>query len=480
MKTTINKKNTIIALIGILSLVFMGCTSGSSSSSSSDDGGSAKTLSGAVAKGYVEGARVFADKLIAGTTAGNRQLDRTNGEVFDISADTTGDYQFTVPAGYGDFQLVSLGGTIAGTGEPAPPMLAPSDAANITPVTTLVGLNSSLRAKIGETLFDQDIASPDGADGSVLALAMTVKASLGSLEANVAMTDSQRLSVVTSLANAFNNATSLKDKTQIAQATNTAIKTVLEDQDVFDVDEVVFNSDDAAAAIEDAITTIVDSIDLTTTVKESAISDTVDTAIDDSVPVVADAITKIVKVSISSVALKNSNGGTIATIKSTDTSKTLTTTQADAVYSAAFTLTGRNDFATKTYTDAKLIVDVNDTLTLREATATISGVDVKIAATTGAVSLTLGTDVSLNIQGTDSDGNTVTATFSNESTQGDANIVTVANNVVTLHLEALDSKLKSLTDAEALYDIGNIGNFKLNMQASGVPLASAIKTIIVK
>jgi hypothetical protein len=432
-----------------------------------------------VAKGYVEGARVFADKLIAGTTAGNRQLDRTNGEVFDISSDTTGDYQFTVPASYGDFQLVSLGGTIYGTGEPAPPMLAPSDAANITPVTTLVGLNSSLRAKIGETLFDQDIASADGADGSVLALAMTVKASLGSLEANVAMTDSQRLSVVTSMANAFNNATSLKDKTQLATATNTAIKTVLEDQDVFDVDEVVFNSDDAAAAIEDAITSIVDSIDLTATVTESSIADTVDTAIDDSVPVVADAITKIVKINISSVALKNTSGSTIATIQSTDTSKTLTVAQANSVTSAAFTLTGRNDFATKEYTDAQLIVDLNDTLTLREATATISGVNVTIAATTGTVSLELGTSVSLNIQGTDSAGNTVTATFNNTSTQN-ANIVTVANNVVTLNLVALDNKLETLTDAEALYDIGRTGNFKINMQASGVPLASVIKTIIVE
>ena len=478
MKTTTCRKKKIVALISILGLVFMGCTSGGGSSPSTP-GGSA-VLSGAVAKGYVEGARVFADKLVAGTTAGNRQLDRTNGEVFDISSDTTGDYSLTIPAGYGSLQLVSLGGTIVGTGEPAPPMLAPSDAANITPVTTLVGLNPELRAKIGETLFDQDIAHSEGVDGSVLALAMAVKASLECLEENVPMTDGQTLSVVEALADAYYDTTSLKDGDQIAEATSTGIKTVLEDQDVFDVDEVVFDSDDAAAAIEDAITTIVGNIELDGTVTESSIADAVDAAIDDSIPAVAEAITKIVKVTISSVALKNANDSTITTIQSTDTSKTLTTTQANAVTTAAFTLTGRNDFSTKTYNDAQLIVDVNDTLTLREATAIISGVKVTIAATTGNVTLSLGTDVSLNIQGTDVDGNTVTATFNNKSTQNDANIVTVANNVVTLCLEALDDKLESLTDAEALFDIGRTGDFKLNMQASNVPLTPEIKSIVVE
>jgi hypothetical protein len=478
MKTTNNRKKKIVALISILGLVFVGCTS--SSSSDPDPDPAPDILSGAVAKGYVEGARVFADKLIAGTTAGNHQLDRTNGEVFDISSDTTGDYSLTIPVGYGDFQLFSLGGTVVGDGDPAPIMCAPDDADNITPVTTLVCLNSELRTKIGETLFDKDIADTDGVDGSVLALAMAVKASLESLEANVPMTDSQRLSVVTSLADAYYDTTSLKDETQLAEATSTGIKAVLEDQDVFDVDEVVFDSDDAAAAIEDAIETIVGNIDMDGTVTESSIADEVDAAIDDSIPAVADAITKIVKVSISSVALKNADDGTIATIQSTDTSKTLTTTQANAVTTAAFTLTGRNDFSTKTYNDAQLVVDVNDTLTLREATATISGVKVTIAATTGIVTLSFGTDVSLNIQGTDSAGNTVTATFGNTSDQGDANIVTVANNVVTLNLEALDNKLESLTDAEALFDISRTGNFKLNMQASGVPLSSAIKSIVVE
>jgi cell division protein ZapA (FtsZ GTPase activity inhibitor) len=457
----------------------MGCTS-SSSSDSDDNESNPQLLSGAVAKGYVEGARVFADKLVAGTTEGNQQLDRTNGEVFDISSDTTGDYSLTIPAGYGDFQLFSLGGTIVGDGEPAPIMCAPSDSDNITPVTTLVCLNSELRTKIGETVFDKDIADTDGVDGSVLALAMAVKASLECLEENVPMTDSQALSVVTALADAYNDTTDLKDETQLAEATSTGVKAALEDEDVFDVDEVVFNSDDAAAAIEDAITTIVGSIDMDGTVTESSIKDEVDAAIDDSIPAVADAITKIVKVSISSVTLKDVDSSTIATIQSTDTSKTLTTTQANAVTTAAFTLTGRNDFSTKTYNDAQLIVDVNDTLTLREATATISGVKVTIAATTGNVTLSFGTDVTLNVQGTDINGNTVTATFNNISTQNDANIVTVANNVVTLDLEALDNKLESLTDAEALFDIGRTGNFKLNMQASNVPLTPEIKTITVE
>jgi hypothetical protein len=295
------------------------------------------------------------------------------------------------------------------------------------------------------------------------------------------MTDSQSLSVVTALADAYGDATSLKNETQLAEATSTGVKAALEDEDVFDVDEVVFNSDDAAAAIEDAVATIAGNIDMDGTVTESFIADKVDEIIEKvTIPAVADAITKIVKVSISSVTLKDVDSSTIKTIQSTDTSKTLTLAQANAVTTAAFTLEGRNDFSTKTYNDAQLIVDVNDTLTTREATATISGVKVTIAATTGNVTLSLGTDVSLNVQGTDINENTVTATFNNLSAQNDANIVTVANNVVTLNLEALDNKLESLTDAEALFDIGRTGNFKLNMRASNVPLTPEIKTITVE
>jgi len=479
MKKTLNLSFKVVSLIGVLTLAVAGCTSSGGSSSSDTTTTPEATLSGAVAKGYVEGATVVADKIPDGETRGNLQLD--DGEASDTS-DGFGDYEVAVPANYGDYLLVSLGGTLIGSGAPAPSMMAPKDAANITPVTTMVSLNPNLRSKIGEEKFDLDIADVDGTDGAVLALAMTAKTVLDCLGSNTALTDSQQISVLAALADAFEDTANLTDTTEVTNAVKTAVKAVVADTAVFNAEEVAFDEDAAeatATAIGSAVTTIVTAIDMTSTVTESSVEDTVKTAIDTATPTIDQAI-KVAKVSLTSLVLKNSGGGVMGTINSTDTSVTISEANAMDSERLVFTLNGRNDFdALKTYSDAQLIVELKDVNSLRKAKAVISGVTVKITVD-DTVSITLGTSTKLRITGTDSLGDAVDVTLTNASVTGDSNIVTVSNNVVTLNMDALGAKVESETAAEALYEIGLPGTYTVNMKALVAPLIPVGKTIIVQ
>jgi hypothetical protein len=459
-------------LFAILAFVVMGCTS--SGGSDDDDITPSTTVDGSVVKGYVKDATVFADRISSGTT---QALDAD--EVSDIS-DENGDYDFEVPGDYGTYQLASVGGTIIGTGEPAPPMLAPYDADNITPVTTLVALVPDLRAKIGD-LYDQDIADDGGANGAILALAMVIKTCLDSLDNAVSMTDGQQLSVIAAMADAFNDAdTDLTDATQLAAATNTALETVLEDETVFPADEIVFDATAMAATIQTAVANVVAEIDMTS---NTVIETTVLAVVEEEVAAIANsvenAITSIAKIALDSIALKNSIGATLETISSTEDAQTLTPTQANATVEIACTLTGRNDFAEKSYTAAELEIQVEDTLSSRKATVTISNVNVTLA-NGGAVTLEFSTETTLQVEGTTAANDAVTAEISNTSVQGDSNIVSLSSNVVTLDLDALDAKIENATDAEDLFDIGRTGNFVITMvEMTTVPLVDAFKTITV-
>jgi hypothetical protein len=87
-----------------------------------------------------------------------------------------------------NYQLLATGGTaksITSTAETVGVMLAPRAAKNITPLTTMVALDSDLAAKIGQTLtfngtnysdsYDVDIAKSGGTYGEHLALAKAVE-----------------------------------------------------------------------------------------------------------------------------------------------------------------------------------------------------------------------------------------------------------------------------------------------------------------
>ena len=136
-------------------------------------------FSGKLAQDYVKGATVVADIIRTDSEIGNLQQDP--GEVTAIS-DTGGGY--TLSSGYSGFVFFSQGGTITnanGEEVPALPMLAPmpeagQQAANITPLTTLVTTQPELKAKLDEIGgWNTDIADPAGSPGSLLRVAKTVE-----------------------------------------------------------------------------------------------------------------------------------------------------------------------------------------------------------------------------------------------------------------------------------------------------------------
>ncbi len=170
------------------------------------------TESGMVAQTYVKGAMISADKR-GGDCAGCFELN--SGEVHSVS-DPSGYFELRVPEEYGQYMLLSKGGTVTdsqGNEAPAIPMLAAAGSRNITPVTTLAALSETLAQKIALT-FDQnadadfddldvDIARPEGVHGGLLQLAKAVEVALGVLahgEAPIVNTVPEQLAVVKKMA----------------------------------------------------------------------------------------------------------------------------------------------------------------------------------------------------------------------------------------------------------------------------------------
>ena len=141
----------------------------------------APDLSGKLAQTYVQGATVWADRLEAGSSVGNLQLDA--GEVSTIS-EADGSYYLDPPP-YENYLIVTQGGTrlnSAGGIVSAGPMLAPvpgfgQNQVNITPLTTLVATEPSLKDYL-ETLggWNVDVADPTGIPGGLLKISLAVEA----------------------------------------------------------------------------------------------------------------------------------------------------------------------------------------------------------------------------------------------------------------------------------------------------------------
>jgi len=138
-------------------------------------------LSGKLAQAYVNGATVFADKLITGQSTGDNVLG--TGELSTTSS-ASGDYSLVLPPDYGAYVLVSIGGTITnslGGSVAASPMLAPApdagqNTSNLTPLTTLVVSQPELKTKLDALGgWNTDIASTAGVDGRLLRVAKTAE-----------------------------------------------------------------------------------------------------------------------------------------------------------------------------------------------------------------------------------------------------------------------------------------------------------------
>jgi len=146
--------------------------------------GDASLLQGYISQTRVAGATICYDLLLYGT------LDVCDfGEASDTSS-ANGLYSLTLDGFQQtqNYQLLATGGTaksITSTAETVGVMLAPRGARNITPLTTMVTLDSDLAAKIGQTLtfngtnysdsYDVDIAKSGGTYGEHLALAKGIE-----------------------------------------------------------------------------------------------------------------------------------------------------------------------------------------------------------------------------------------------------------------------------------------------------------------
>src|SRR6266567_4576965 len=112
--------------------------------------------SGRLTQGPVGGAVIFADEVSSGT-----RFVRDDGEIQTTTDATTGIFTLPSEPGYA-YILVSVGGTDQLTNQPAMQLIAPSGSANVTPLTTLVALDTTglVKAKIEAlgTSFDVDIS----------------------------------------------------------------------------------------------------------------------------------------------------------------------------------------------------------------------------------------------------------------------------------------------------------------------------------
>ncbi len=153
--TTISYRMCVL-LLACLTMAVSGC--GSSGSSAVDTTALRK---GAVVQGPVEGATVFADNVAAGSGI---RFNQDPGEISAPQTGTGGSYFLPSFPSY-DFILVSSGGKDKITGQDALLLLAPSGSANITPLTTLVALDTTkkvqakLEAMMGNASFDTNVST---------------------------------------------------------------------------------------------------------------------------------------------------------------------------------------------------------------------------------------------------------------------------------------------------------------------------------
>lgn len=136
-------------VLGLCSLALAGSFAGCGS----DDAGP----SGRLVQGPVLNATVFADNVSGGV-----RFAQDANEVSTTTSTVTGDFELPSTPGY-NYILVSKGGIDKLTEQPAIQMIAPAGSANITPLTTLVALDTTgtVKAKLQSlgVSYDADIST---------------------------------------------------------------------------------------------------------------------------------------------------------------------------------------------------------------------------------------------------------------------------------------------------------------------------------
>ena len=249
-----------------VSLLLTGCGDGGGSQSEPDTLNTSKptetnisiSVSGKLAQAYVEGATIIADKKESGSTTGNCLLD--SGETSNVSS-SSGDFSLSVK--YGDYVICSTGGTYKdsdGNSVDAAPMMTPapeSDSTdwNMTPLTTLVTTQPSLKTKLDELGgWNTDIASSSGVPSKLLRVAKTVE-TFWQVSKRLTGDSKKQLKSLNNLALAFKDNGVPTDNTSLKNLTASALETSMNDSSI-NTDAKDISED----ALKDILKTAIDKV----------------------------------------------------------------------------------------------------------------------------------------------------------------------------------------------------------------------------
>lgn len=436
---------------------------GSGGGSSSSEGGSegtAESVSGYVEQGPVDGATVIADKLVNGSGNG----------VYDYGEATTetgadGKFEFAEGAigdNYGDYVIISYGGTDTITGKRAMPMMAPKGAKNITPLTTLVALapadeldeesdqaQLTILTKVAEKI--SDTSQGDNAvkkfNEEQTSFAETVAAgaadAIGEIE-GVEVEAEDFKTVITKVVEKVEDAV---DSAVTANGEGSG------EIDEADLAGYLFSSEGASEGSEE--------IDIIGDAKEAAKEDGVD----------IDVIVQVAKFSLKSAQILDAAGE--ATTDATEAAKIKMTFSAYNNYKNGETAID------KTYSNATIAFGVKDSTSSREVEFTLTGVGVTIKpAVEGSSALVLNLDsASLSVSATDKDGNEV-STAQPISGPFDIFDSNYSENSLTLDISKLQSELSAKLSGEVATYFGSLskpGKYEVTISGSGAPVNSVTR-----
>lgn len=470
-------KNTLLATVLCSTVTLVGC------GSSSSGGGSSTLVDGDVIQGPVSGATVFAD------LDGDSVLDA--GEASTTTASDGSFDDLVIPDGYGDYVLVSLGGTDTTTDEPALPMRAPAGAERITPITTLVAsvpagdARDALIADLDELAGDGNSYDSDpstGAAADFVSLVKSVEQVLYAME-EIGVTDvADKLvifeEITSEITDSASSISEIVDGGTLADVIAAGTIDSLAEIATTNVEVTAGANQDALEAIlvavvenvEDAVTDAAGGGD---TVNEAEVVDKIDdldTVIDDNEEL-DDLETIVTTVVVSGdVVILDGQG-------------TPTLVAANAV-SVRATVEGFNNFSeAKAFTGGTLVLSVTDRDSDRSVTLTLTGVSMDVAVNVGvgdaaeaAVTVDLAS-ATLTVAATDSAGDSITTT----AVDGPYSIITdnYTLNVLTVNIDEMQELLSDEVSDEFETVIA-AGTYDIVLSGTGLPIVTESQSITVE
>ena len=211
------------------------CGGGGGDSGSEPSSLSSVSISGKLAQAYVGGATIIADKKESGSQTGNCKLDA--GEIGTTSS-ASGDFSLSVS--YGNYVICTTGGSYKnsdGNSVAAAPMMTPapdtnSSGWNVTPLTTLVATQPSLKTKLDELGgWNADIASTSGVPGKLLRVAKTVE-TYWQVSTRLTSDSKKQLLALENLAQTLKDNDVPTDETGLKNLTSSALQTSMKDSSI--------------------------------------------------------------------------------------------------------------------------------------------------------------------------------------------------------------------------------------------------------